>query len=348
MCRSERLERWGKTALLAALAFFASAAPGGDAPTHSGRMKTTRTSYFNRETGEKEWELEAEKAEHVGQREVSVEKPRIYLYSATYEAEISSEHGMFVRSAQTATVGLTGGVVMLLHDAEDTRVQTPNASWDAGQHVASSEDEVVITRKSMIVTGEAFRFGPSLGSEENLPSILVIDRKVHALIKGSIEADSLFAPSLAEKARDSDAPVDAAGENITITCDGPFRVDASSNVARFRDNVRVEKGSAWLTADRLTIFFESGENRVDTILAAGNVLMGNPESGGGGRGDRMLWHAATGSGQLSGGPAISWLDDALLKGPRILFSTKDRSVRTEGRTRVKFSSDGIQAAPEQQ
>lgn len=318
-------------AMLAAAQPAEKAGPGG-------RLRGIRWPSFNRTTGEKEWELTADAADPLGNNVFDLTNPSIFLISKDREAQISARAGTVDRN--TGIVDLKDDVVLQMTDDEGTRVETTRAQWDARKRVASSTENVVITRKSMIITGRGFAAGSEPGAKDSQPTALVIHKAIRALVKATGSTANLFAPMQDRKTDDKAPPA----EDIVITSDGPLEFDRARNVASFSNNARVEKGDGWLTAERLAVFTDPKTNKLCALLAAGSVVMSDPVRDGGGSGDRLLWEAAAGSGKLSGAPAMTWMGEVRIDAPEITFSAKDQSIQWQRRALMLLPSGTLPTA----
>jgi len=316
-------------AMLMALAVTASAAD----KLPIDRIKGIRWPVFNRDTGRLEWKLAARSARPAGENVYAVVSPDILLYAdeknstipGQDDIHIVAEKGMFNREANV--VDLSDDVILTVKDRQKTRMETSKARWSAAKRMATSDELVLISNNSMIVTGRGFVFGPDGKNENNQPTILILREDVSALLKGSMATANLFNPMTPEKDKQpaSGARSDEKlmpGDDVIVSCDGMLRVNRVRNTAEFCRNVCIEKRDSRLTCERLTIFTDPETGKLKLVVAAGSVVMNDPSRDGGGSGDRLTWKAADGSGELSGTPAVTWLGLVRIDAPSITFSSK--------------------------
>ncbi len=343
-------------AVLMALSVTASAAD----KLPSGKIKGIRWPVFNRDTGRLEWELTAKSAKPARENVYAVVSPDILLLAdeknstvpGQDDIRIVADNGMFNREANI--IDLSGDVILTVKDRQKTRMETSKARWNAAKRMATSDEHVLISNASMIVTGRGFVFGPDDKNENNQPTILILREDVSALLKGSMATANLFNPMQPEKDKKaaSGAKPDEKrkpGDDVIVSCDGMLRVNRTRNITEFSRNVCIEKRDSRLTCERLTIFTDPETGKLKLLVAAGSVVMNDPSRDGGGSGDRLTWKPADGSGELSGTPAVTWLGLVRIDSPSITFSSKEQLVRWTkratmllplGRTRLRRLGGG--------
>ena len=330
--------------VLAVLMVLSVTASAADKPPIE-EIRGIRWPVFNRDTGRLEWKLAAVSARPVKENVYAVVSPDILLYAdeknstvpGQDDIRIVADNGMFNREANI--IDLSGNVILTVKDKQKTRMETSKARWDAAKRMATSDEHVLISNDSMIVTGRGFVFGPEDKNENSQPTILILREDVSALLKGSMTTANLFNPMQPEEDKQAAAGAKPdeerkPGDDVIITCDGMLRIDRARNIAEFSRNVRIEKRDSRLTCERLTIFTDLKTGDLKLLIAAGSVVMNDPSSDGGGGGDRLTWKAADGSGELSGTPAVTWLGLVRIDSPLITFSSKEQLRRCLWRKRA--------------
>lgn len=91
--------------------------------------------------------------------------------------------------------------------------------------------------------------------------------------------------------------------NTLISCDGPMKVYYNENKMIFYRRVKVKDDRGVVTANRMDVFFEDEGNKVDHIIANGDVVIerGSDTT----RSQRAVYMLATGAVRLEGNPEVT-------------------------------------------
>ena len=143
---------------------------------------------------------------------------------------------------------------------------------------------VTVKGKGMKITGSGFE-------------INMLDSKVRIKNDPEMEIDStggiLFSSTDKETVAldpqiQTSSPKSNISENLFIRSTDELVFEYKNKVATFKDNVRISKGKSTIFADKLTIYFQSGIQDVDNLIASGNVLASDGEKTA--KGENLSWN----------------------------------------------------------
>ena len=89
----------------------------------------------------------------------------------------------------------------------------------------------------------------------------------------------------------------------TLTCDGPMKVYYKENKMIFFRHVKVEDERGVLTSNRMDVYFDADEKKVNKIVAVGSVVIERGKDTTHSR--RAIYNLTTGSVRLEGNPEIT-------------------------------------------
>lgn len=152
-----------------------------------------------------------------------------------------------------------------------------------------NEDKSVYTNGFVTVKGEGMKITGS-GFE-----VSMLDSKVRIKNDPEMEIQSsgtiLFSDSknaAAEpQSNETSAPGSNVSENLFIRSTDELVFEYKNKLATFYDNVRISKGKSTIFCDKLSIFFASGIQDVDRLIASGNVLASDGEKTA--KGESLSW-----------------------------------------------------------
>ncbi|MCM8766217.1 MAG: LPS export ABC transporter periplasmic protein LptC [Candidatus Omnitrophica bacterium] len=222
---------------------FYGCAPGGDRLMNSSEKNMgensppaiQRIEDFSlegfKETGEKQWELEADYAD-VSEGWVKMEAVRARVLGEEGKIDLKSGKGEYDKEERK--IYLSNNVVM--ETSEGTRLLTDKLAWDIQKEEAITDKEVVVERDNLTVAGKG-----ALA----LPEIKKVELKENIEVK--------------------------AEPRTLITCKGPLELDYEKNIARFYEEVKVEDEQGELLADRMEVFFQAQDKKIEKVFAYGGV-----------------------------------------------------------------------------
>jgi len=231
-------------------------------------------------TGQKTWEVNGDKAD------ISDDKIKITNVDANFygkeNANLKSDTGTI--NKVTNQVHLQDNVVITAD--RGTKMTTDTLDWDRNKDLVTTKDHVKITDDQGVVTGKGLTAHPNLKEAS-------INNDVKAVINTH-----------------STEGVASDSQKVTITCDGPMKMDQINLHASFSDNVvAVEKSTGrQLYADKMDVWFDDANKKLKKVICKGHVkaVQGNSAS----YADEMIY---TGDSELL----------VMTGRPKIVFDTAD-------------------------
>ena len=222
------------------------------------------------EAGEKAWEVNGDTANIVGSE----------VILSNVDANTFGEQTMNV-VAKTGIVDQTSGKMHLQEDVVITsedgqQMMTDTLDWDRNKDLVTTEDDVLITGKQMMVTGEGLWSKP--GSK-----LAKIHKDVTVVV-------------------DTESKEETAGKTVTITSDGPMVIDQAKSIATFEENVVAFQEDQTLKADRMEIYFDKEMSGIEKMVCVGNVEIEQGENKS--YAQRAVYQATTQKLTLSGRPKL--------------------------------------------
>jgi LPS export ABC transporter protein LptC len=196
-------------------------------------------------TGQKTWEVNGDKAD------ISEDKIKVTNVDANFfgkeKANLTSKKG---------TIDKVSGQVHLQDDVvitseRGTKMTTDSLDWNRNQNLITTKDSVQITDKQGVVTGE----GMTARSDLKQASI---NKDVKAIINTNGKTNKLG---------------DNNSQKVTITCDGPMKMDQLHFHASFSDNVVAleESTGRELYADKMDVWFDDKSKKIKKVICKGHV-----------------------------------------------------------------------------
>ncbi len=231
-------------------------------------------------TGQKTWDVNGDKAD-ISDDKIKITKVDANFYGKE-NANLKSDSGTI--NKVTNQVHLQDNVVITAD--RGTKMTTDTLDWDRNKDLVTTKDPVKITDEQGVVTGQGLTAHPNLKEAS-------INKDVKAVINTAAN------------------PVNAANAQVvTITCDGPMKMDQLNFHATFKDNVvAVEKSTGrQLYADEMDVWFDDKNKRIKKVICKGHVkaVQGNSAS----YADEMVY---TGDDELL----------VMTGRPKIVFDTAD-------------------------
>ncbi|MDR4503672.1 MAG: LPS export ABC transporter periplasmic protein LptC [Candidatus Scalindua sp.] len=174
-----------------------------------------------------------------------------------------------------------------------------------------NEDKTVYTNGFVTVKGEGMKITGS-GFE-----VSMLDSKVRIKNDPEMELKStgtiLFSDSKNTTAEPQSSETRASGnnlsENLFIRSTDELVFEYKNKLATFYDNVRISKGKSTIFCDKLSIFFTSGIQDVDRLIASGNVLASDGEKTA--KGESLSWNTTDQVAVLDDDPFAEFFNNSL-------------------------------------
>ena len=207
-------------------------------------IKDFKVSGYN-ENKQTSWMLRGEKARLKGEM-LEVDGVKINGQSKDRHVTVVSEKGYYNKDK---------GIVLLSHDVKATSstgavLTTEQAVWDAKKNVLQTDRPLTIVQKNKSAKLEG------IGGRVEIDKDTAV---IHRDIRGEMERGPLTKEEKNKRHR------------TIIRCKGPLIVKYKDKIAVFNNNVVVEDESATIYADKLTVYFNSPDNRIRKIVGEGHV-----------------------------------------------------------------------------
>jgi LPS export ABC transporter protein LptC len=201
--------------------------------------------------GEKSWEVNGEKAD------ITDEQIKVTNVDANFfgkeKANLTSKSG---------TIDKVNGQVRLQEDVVITSergatMTTDSLDWNRNQDIVSTLDKVRIEDGQSVVTGQGLTAHPNLKKAS-------INKDVKAVINTDNKKYGKMSDS----------------QKITITSDGPMKLNQAQFHASFTDNVvAIEEATGReLHADQMDVWFDEKNKKIRKMICKGNVKAVQGES----------------------------------------------------------------------
>lgn len=273
--------------------------------------------------GKKQWDLEGKSA-NIMDAEISLTEVTGKVYGKDTNMTIVADEGSLNKVDNN--VHLEKNVKATTDDG--ATLVTDYLDWDAQQEKLSSEAPVWLARGKMKASGKGIVGQPTLG---------VVELKKDVVVELNLpeeDAQTQEGPSQLEQAESTAEPltkdeavtrelegVKGIRETTTevfapatvITCNGPLEVDYQSNIAIFRNNVKVNDERGEIFADQMDVYFatdsEDGKKvegiegmGIDKIICIGNVEIHHGENIT--YSEKAIYDTETGMLTLTGSPKL--------------------------------------------
>jgi LPS export ABC transporter protein LptC len=193
-------------------------------------------------SGQKTWQVNGDKAD-ISEEQIKITNVDANFYGKE-NANLTSKKG---------TIDKVSGDVHLEKDVvitadRGTKMTTETLDWKRNQDLITTDDAVKITDGQGVVTGVGLTAHPNLKQAS-------INKDVKAVINAS----------------DKKKPADT--QTITITCDGPMKMDQLNFHAIFTENVVAteEATGRKLYADQMDVWFDDKNKKIKKVVCKGNV-----------------------------------------------------------------------------
>jgi LPS export ABC transporter protein LptC len=194
------------------------------------------------EKGKKTWDL-AGKTADIFTDTVKLSDVVGNLYGKEENIRLTADEGDF--NKVSGKVHLEDNVVITT--SSGTRMFTKSLDWDRKNQQVTTDEVVCIKRDTMVATAKGAWGDPTLKSVS---------------LKKNVRLDIIPAAK--------GSPV-SGKDKIIITCDGPLEIDYAQNVAKFRDNVKVDREDSQIFSDTLDLYFLAGDPPKKDVAAAKDV-----------------------------------------------------------------------------
>ncbi len=183
------------------------------------------------ETGQKKWEVDGESA-NILENVVNLKNIIAKSYGKDTTVTLTADEGRFNR--QNNNVHLEKNVIAVT--TEGTRLTSDSLDWEAKSQTVKTDDIVTIEKENFEATGKG-----GIGK----PQLKQVELKKDVTVK--------------------------VKPNTVITCEGPLEVDYDKDVAVFNGDVKVADVKGEIYADKITVYFEPKNRKIDRVNALGNV-----------------------------------------------------------------------------
>ncbi len=191
------------------------------------------------------WELRGEKA-RIKNEMLEVDRVKINGRTKDTHVNVVSEKGYYNKDK---------GIVLLSHDVTATSstgavLTTEQAVWDTKQNVLQTDKPLTIVQEN------------KSAKLEGIGGRVEIDKNT-AIINKDIRGEMERSPLTEEEKKKR--------HRTLIKCKGPLEVRYKDKIAIFNNDVVVEDESATIYADKLTVYFNSPDNRIRKVVGEGHV-----------------------------------------------------------------------------
>jgi LPS export ABC transporter protein LptC len=195
-------------------------------------------------TGQKTWQVNGDKAD-ITDDKIKITKVDANFYGKE-GANLKSDTGMI--NKVTNEVHLQDNVVVTAD--RGTTMTTNTLDWDRNKDLVSTKDPVKITDDQGVVTGVGLTAHPNLKEA-------AINKDVKAVINTTSKAVEDV----------------SSAQKVTITCDGPMKMDQMHFHAIFTDNVVASELSTGrkLYADQMDVWFDDKNKKIKKVVCKGHV-----------------------------------------------------------------------------
>lgn len=283
------------------------AAGSSDAPSDQTISDFSLAGYG--EKGKKTWDL-AGKTADIFTDTVKLSEVVGNLYGKEENIRLTADEGDF--NKVSGKVHLEDNVVITT--SSGTRMFTKSLDWDRKNQQVTTDEVVCIKRDTMVATAKGAWGDPTLKSVS---------------LKKNVRLDIIPAAK--------GSPV-SGKDKIIITCDGPLEIDYAQNVAKFRDNVKVDREDSQIFSDTLDLYFLTADPAKKDEPAAKDVSGAGGMMGMGSKIDKIV---CRGHVRVIRGENVSNSEEAVYSAvdnklvltgqPKLLiYSTKDFSNAPTG------------------
>jgi LPS export ABC transporter protein LptC len=223
------------------------------------------------EKGKKSWDLSGKSAD-IFDETVKLKEVIGNLYGEQENIKLTADRGDFNKN--DGKVHLEQDVVITT--SSGTKMTTDSLDWDRKNQLVTTPDPVNIKKDNMVIVAKGAR------GETNLKKV-DLQKEVRLDINPTAPQENLAKEAGSDFVKQ---------EKIIVTCDGPLEVDYNNNIAKFNNNVKVERLDTVIYSDKMDVYFitekkeepkkekaalESAKtdaamnSKIDKIVARGNV-----------------------------------------------------------------------------
>lgn len=193
------------------------------------------------DSGEKSWDIKGDTAQIEGST-VKIENVNANHYGEQ-EVNLTADKGQLDKDS--GNVHLEDNVV-ITQKKDGGQLKTDYLDWDKNKDIVKTDAPVTITdpKQGLITTGKGLEAKPNLKvAQINEDVTLNVESKKPDVRK------------------------------ITITSDGPMKIDQKANKATFEKNVVAVDMDRTLKADLMEVFFDPVTNKIKEAICTGNVVI---------------------------------------------------------------------------
>ncbi len=232
------------------------------------KMKGFNLQGYN-DSGDKAWDVNGSTADIKGS-EVNLTNVNANSYGQE-KVNLTAEKG---------TINQASGEMRLEKDVMITsergmQMMTDSLNWNRKEDLVSTQDDVVITDKTMMVKGKGMTASPGMKNAE-------IQKDVTVRVNTEPKKDN--------------------GRIVTITSNGPMTIDQVKLTAVFEDNVVATQADRMLRADKMEVHFQPDMKGITDMVCTGNVEITQGENKT--YAEKATYDAATQKVTLSGRPKL--------------------------------------------
>ncbi len=176
-------------------------------------------------------------------------------------------------------------------------LQGESAKIEPGQTIYLDQNVTLRLKDNTIIRTDHVRWSQDGGTMTTHSPVAVDHGTIKVTGVGSMGRPSDSFIQLNRKIRMTDA------EGSVLTCDGPMKIYYNENKMIFYRNVKAVDQRGTLIAKRMDVLFEPGQQKVNQIIASGDVeiIRGTDTT----HSQRAIYTVATGSIRLEGNPDIT-------------------------------------------
>lgn len=214
---------------------------------------------------------------------------------------ITADTGQMDNATKSGVV--SGNVISRL--GEDLEIHTEDFTYSPEDNTVDTDGPATVLGKQMKVTG--------VGLEISLTEAKAVIKYDPEMEVTSNKNEMFLFPD------EGTATEKNIEELIFIRASGELVFEHKKSLATFYDNVRISRGKATVFSDKLIIPFNSELERLEQVIASGNVLASDGEKNA--KGETLTWDSENEVAILEDDPVAEFFDDKItITAPTIMFS----------------------------
>lgn len=286
------------SSLFATMLFVACYAQGQAAEEAEQQISEFSLAGYG-EKGQKTWDLTGKTAD-IFENTIKLKDIVGNLYGKE-DINLTADKGDFDK--QEGKVHLEDNVVITT--AAGAKLTTASLDWDRKKELVTTSDAVNITKQNLVTTAQGAK------GQTNLNRV-TLEKEVRVDIN-----------PVAEKGREPDA-----NDKTVITCEGPLEIDYASNIAIFKNNVKVDTQGNLIYSDIMEVYF---------VASAGNETK-EPVGGSAFAGTQIQKIICRGNVKIVHGENVSYSEEAV-------YTAADKRIVLTGKPKlVIYSTEGLGAS----